>query len=240
MKWDSTWGCGYPGWHAECSAMASKYLGEQFDIHCGGQDLAPVHHTNEIAQSEAAFGKKPWVKYWLHNEFVILPKGEKMSKSGDNFQTLDAIKAKGFSPLDLRYLFLGTVYRKQLMFNEKELVSARTARKKLFDRFLALTGEHGNDNVELQKRYIEQFTAEVNDDLNTPKALATMWEVLKDDELSDHDKKYLLLQFDKVFGFNLGDLQTENIPANVTSLAEERLIARNQKDWKKADTCWVS
>lgn len=235
MGWKAPWGEGFPGWHIECSAMATKYLGEQFDIHCGGQDLAPIHHTNEIAQSECAFGKKPWVKYWLHNEFVVLQKGEKMSKSTGNFLTLKSITSKGFHPLDYRYFCLGTHYKKPLMFSWEALESAKIARKKLFTKVLELKGSPEKEQKELQQKYLQRFTEDVNDDLNTPKALATMWELLKDETLTSHDKYYLLLQFDKIFGFNLGNLTKEKIPESVIALAEERLIARNEKQWEKAD-----
>jgi cysteinyl-tRNA synthetase len=234
MQWDSPFGKGYPGWHVECSAMASKYLGKQFDIHTGGQDLAPVHHTNEIAQAESAYGKE-WVRYWLHNEFVVLGKGEKMSKSAENFFTLAKLEEKGFSAVDYRYFCLGTHYRNPLMFSVRAIESARTGRKKLFDRVLELHGAHGKDKKVLQKKYLNRFTAEVNDDMNTPQALATMWEVLKDKELGDHDKHFLLLQFDKVFGFNLGTLKKEKLPAAVLQLAKEREKLREERNWKKAD-----
>lgn len=235
MKWSSPWGkSGYPGWHIECSAMATKYLGKQFDLHCGGIDHIPVHHTNEIAQSEAALGKKPWVKYWLHNEFLVLPQGERMSKSKENFITLSTLEEKGYSPLDYRYLCLTASYRKPLMFSYEALESSKTARKKLFDKVLELD-KKGKENKSRQKKYLNQFTKDVNDDLNTPKALATMWEVLKDSKLSDKDTYFLLLQFDRIFGFNLGSLKEEKIPAEVKGLAEERSKARNKKDWKKSD-----
>jgi len=234
MKWLSPWGKGYPGWHIECSAMSIKYLGNQFDVHCGGIDHIPVHHTNEIAQSEAFIGKKPWVKYWLHNEFIILPKGERMSKSKDNFVTLSTLKEKIFHPLDYRYLCLGTHYRKALMFSYEALDSARIARKKLFEKVLGLD-KKGKENKSKQKKHLNLFTNDVNDDLNTPKALATMWEVLKDEKLSDKDKYFLLLQFDRIFGFNLGNLKEEKIPGKIKKIAELRLKARKDKDWKKSD-----
>ena len=173
MKWDSPLGMGYPGWHIECSAMASKYLGKQFDIHCGGMDLAPIHHTNEIAQAEASFGKR-WVNYWLHSEFLVLKKGEKMSKSSGEFLTLSLLEEKGFSPLVYRYFCLGTSYRNPLMYSEEALESARNSLKKLFDKVLELKkSKHGKDKVSLRKKYLTRFTKEVNDDMNTPKALAT-------------------------------------------------------------------
>ncbi len=236
MKWDSPWGkSGYPGWHIECSAMATKYLGKQFDIHCGGIDHIPVHHTNEIAQSEAANGKKPWMKYWLHNEFLVLGK-EKMAKSGENFVTLSALIEKGFDALDYRYFCLGTHYRKPLMFSYEALEGAKAARKRLTERYLELK-KTGLFSIQKQKKYLEDFTKDINDDLNTPKVLAVLWDVLKDESLTDKDKYSLLLAFDKVLGFNLKGLKKENtkIPAEVKKIAELRLQARHNKDWKKAD-----
>jgi len=236
MKWDSPFGRGYPGWHIECSAMATKYLGKQFDLHCGGIDHIPVHHTNEIAQSEAANGKKPWVKCWLHNEFLVLSQGEKMSKSKENFITLSTIIEKGFDPLDYRYFCLGTHYRKPLMFSYEALEGAKIARKRLNERCSELH-KTGTASMQKQKKYLEAFTDDINDDLNTPKALAVMWDVLKDEKLTDKDKHSLLLQFDKVLGLNLGKLKKEKtkIPVEVKRLAEQRLTARQNKDWKKAD-----
>jgi len=235
MKWDSPWGKGYPGWHIECSAMATKYLGKQFDIHCGGIDHIPVHHTNEIAQSEAANGKKPWVKYWLHNEFLVL-QGQKMAKSGESFITLSTLMEKGFDPLDYRYFCLGTHYRKPLMFSYEALEGAKAARKRLNDRFLELK-KTGTASAVKQKKHLQIFADDINDDLNTAKALALLWEVLKEEALSDKDKRSLLLQFDKVLGLNLSKLKKEKttVPAEIKRLAEQRLQARNSKDWKKAD-----
>ena len=235
MKWDSPFGRGYPGWHIECSAMATKYLGKQFDIHCGGIDHIPVHHTNEIAQSEAANGKKPWVKYWLHNEFLVL-QGEKMAKSGENFITLSTLSEKGIDPLDYRYFCLGTHYRKPLMFNYEALEGARMARKRLLESYLQLK-RTGAASLEKQKKHLQIFITEMNDDLNTAKALAVVWHVLKEEKLTDRDKYLLLSQFDTILGLGLKDQKKEKnkIPAEVKKLAEQRLQARNNKDWKKAD-----
>ena len=236
MKWSSPWGkSGYPGWHIECSAMATKYLGRQLDIHCGGIDHIPVHHTNELAQSEAANGKKPWVKYWMHNEFLVLGK-EKMAKSGENFITLSALIEKGFGALDYRYFCLGTHYRKPLMFSYEALEGAKAARKRLTERYLELK-KTGTASLQKQKKHLEEFTNDINDDLNTPKTLAVLWDVLKDESLTDKDKHSLLLTFDKVLGLNLKGLKKENtkIPAEVKRIAEQRLQARHNKDWKKAD-----
>jgi cysteinyl-tRNA synthetase len=235
MKWKSPWGfSGYPGWHVECSAMAMKYLGDRFDIHCGGQDLIPVHHTNEIAQAEAVIEKKPWVKYWLHNEFLVLSKGEKMAKSGNNFMTLDVLEKKGFDSLDFRYLCLGTNYRNPLMFSWEALDGSKVARKKLFDFVLDIKESKNKENKIEQKKYLNQFTKEINDDLNTPKALAIMWDVIKS-SLNDRDKYSLLLQFDKVLGFNLGNLKKDKIPLAIVKLAKEREKVRSDKNWIKSD-----
>jgi cysteinyl-tRNA synthetase len=231
MKWTSPWGEGYPGWHIECSAMSMTYLGEQFDIHCGGIDHIPVHHTNEIAQSESATGKKPWVKYWLHNEFLVLSKGEKMAKSGDNFLTLSVLEEKGYSALDYRYFCLGTHYRNPLMFSFEAMDSAKAGYKKLVGHILEIKGTGGK----VSSSYLDKFTLGINDDMNTAKGLAVMWEVLKDEKLSDKDKYATLLEFDTVFGLGLADLKVEKIPAEVVELAEERLVARNAKDWAKSD-----
>ncbi len=240
MKWPSPWGVGYPGWHIECSAMATKYLGNQFDIHCGGIDHIPVHHTNEIAQSEAALGKKPWVSFWLHNEFLVLRQGEKMAKSGDNFLTLAVLEEKGFEPLDYRYFCLGTQYRVPLMFSMDAMDAAKIARKRLNEKVLELKLRKDVEkmvHIEKQKEYMERFTLQVNDDLNTPQALATLWVVIKDEKLTAADKYSLILQFDKILGFNLGLLKKERVvvPAAVKKLVEEREVARQQKDWKKSD-----
>lgn len=235
MGWDTKWGKGFPGWHIECSAMATKYLGEQIDIHCGGQEHIGVHHTNEIAQAECALGVREWVKYWLHHEWLVLAKGEKMSKSTGNFYTLPAIIEKGFDPLDYRYFCLGTVYRNPLTFSLEALEGAKAARRKLFERALELKQSvHGNDDIKARAKWMGRFLGDVNEDLNTTKALATMWEMLKS-ELNNHDKWVLLLEFDRVFGFNIGNIEEEEVPLKVSALADERLRAREEKQWKRAD-----
>ena len=228
MLWDSPWGAGFPGWHIECSAMSMKYLGEQFDIHCGGKEHIQIHHTNEIAQSEGATGKK-WVNYWLHNEWLTLPKG-KMSKSKGSFIRLTDLIEKGYEPLDFRYLCLGTHYRNPLIFSYEALDGARTARKKLVEKVLEFKCE--NEKGKAGKKYLDAFTAAVNEDLNTTKALAVMWEVVKDETV---DRYSLLLKFDEILGLGLKDLKEEKIPAEIKKLAEERLRARNEKDWARSD-----
>lgn len=238
MKWSSPWGNGYPGWHLECSAMAIKYLGEQFDIHCGGIDHIPVHHTNEIAQSESATGKKPWVKYWLHGAFLELSAGEKMAKSGDNFLTLSSLEKNGFHPLDYRYFCLGTNYRKPLMYSQEALEGAKIARKRLNEKLLEFKKDKSKvDHKKEIQKYLERFTAEINDDLNTPQTLATLWELIKDDYLNGKEKYQLLIQFDEIFGLGLDKVKEEKlkVPKEVLALADERELARKNKDWKKAD-----
>lgn len=239
MKWPSPWGkTGYPGWHLECSAMAIKYLGEQFDIHCGGIDHIPVHHTNEIAQSEAATGKKPWVKYWMHGAFLELSAGEKMAKSGENFITLSTLEKNGFSALDYRYFCLGTHYRKPLMYSQEALEGAKIARKRLNEKIIEFRKDKSKfEHKKEIQQYLERFTAEINDDLNTPQTLATLWELVKDETLNDKEKYQLLIQFDEVFGLGLGKVKEEKlkVPKKVMALAEDRESARRNKDWKKAD-----
>jgi cysteinyl-tRNA synthetase len=235
MKWKGLDGkYGYPGWHIECSAMASKYLGKQFDIHCGGIDHIQVHHTNEIAQSEGALGKKPWVRFWMHNEFLVMDKG-KMSKSKGEFIALAKLVEKGFDPLDYRYFCLTALYRKPLVFSWGALESAKVSRHKLFSKVLEVKEVHGADNDKMQGKYLQKFMANVNDDLNTPQALATLWEVLKDENLSNHDKYFLSLEFDKVLGFEFGKLKIDRVPKEVNDLATKREVARKDKDWKKSD-----
>jgi cysteinyl-tRNA synthetase len=231
MKWNSPWGEGYPGWHLECSAMSIKYLGEQFDIHCGGIDHIPVHHTNEIAQSECYTGKKPWVKYWVHGEFLVLKDNVRMGKSEGNFLRLQVLKDKGYDPLDYRYFCLGTHYRKQLMFSFEGLDSARNARKRLVERIISEKGEVVNQ--ELYNNYLENFKDAINDDLNMPVALALLWEVVKDNNLTNYEKFSLAKNFDHVFGLNLG--QEEIIPQEIVNLAEERELARKNKDYAQSD-----
>ena len=232
MEWNSPWGKGFPGWHIECSVMSMKYLGESFDIHCGGIDHIPVHHTNEIAQSEAATGKR-FVKYWMHGEFLTL-KDEKISKSRGNFITLEDLEKEGFDPLAYRYLCLGTHYRKQLVFSIENLKGASYAYNNLKDKIVELVKdfEEGDGNI---KVYEKRFLDAIDDDLNMPKALAVLWDLLKDYKIGNKKKYGLILKFDDVFGFGLKDMKKEKIPDEILRLAEERLMARKKKDWKKAD-----
>jgi cysteinyl-tRNA synthetase len=206
LLWDSPWGRGYPGWHIECSAMSMKYLGEQFDIHAGGIDHIAVHHTNEIAQSEAATGHQ-WVKYWLHAEFLLLDKG-KMSKSSGSFLTLQSLIEHGYDPLDYRYFCLGGHYRSQLSFSWEALDQARTARLTLMDKIAAMKeiADKSEDSELLSERairYRNAFDDAIAEDLAMPRALAQLWTMLKDPEISPSEARALALDMDTVLGLDL-------------------------------------
>ncbi len=241
MMWDSPWGRGYPGWHIECSAMSMKYLGEQFDIHCGGIDHIPIHHTNEIAQSEAATGKK-WVNYWMHNEFLILGKG-KMAKSSGEFLTLSVLVDKGYDPLDYRYFSLGGHYRSQLQFSYESLDAARNAREGLSKRIVRLKSEFDPspaDSLEGKAaECLEGFREALASDLNTPKALSWLWTLLKDKNITGADKLSAAYDMDRVFGLGLEDLEPEStdeeLSEEMLSLITEREEARKNRNFKRAD-----
>jgi len=231
QEWDFEGRKGYPGWHIECSAMSSKYLGTQFDIHTGGREHIPVHHTNEIAQSETAFGKKPWVKYWLHAEWLT-HKGEKISKSTGGLYTISELEKKGFDPLDFRYLTLTASYRKRLNFDLTALKSAMNSLDKLKNILSSLDKSDSRGDA---AKYRQSFLDAINDDLNIPKALSILWYVLRDKKLGDSEKYDLAIEFDKIFGLNLDSIKEESIPDDVIKLAEEREKSRKEKNWKKSD-----
>ena len=240
MMWDSPWGRGYPGWHIECSAMSMYYLGEQFDIHCGGIDAIPVHHTNEIAQSEAATGKK-WVNYWMHGEFLLSDKG-KMSKSSGEFLTMSVLTKHGYDPLDYRYFCLGANYRTQLQFSYQGMDGARTARLGLADRIAGLgdSTASGSEISEKAKAYMEQFDSFVCNDLATARGLSVLWNMLKDDAISNAEKKFVVNYMDQVLGLGLAQIKarsddSQDIPAEVMELVAKRAEAKKNKDWAAAD-----
>jgi cysteinyl-tRNA synthetase len=235
MEWESPWGVGFPGWHIECSAMSMKALGVSFDIHTGGVDHINIHHTNEIAQSEAASGKK-FVNYWVHHNFLIV-ENEKMSKSLDNFYTVGGISRRGYDPLALRYLYLQTHYRQEMNFTFGALKAAQNALNKLRLEFLGLKG--GNTNKKKTEQYAGLFFDAVNDDLNTPKALAIMWDMLKGN-LPDEVKRELLLHFDEILGLDLKNAQkysevASKVSDEVLKLVSEREILRKEKHFHLAD-----
>ena len=238
QEWDSKFGLGFPGWHIECSAMSSKYLGEQFDIHTGGEDHIQIHHTNEIAQSESAFGKKPWVKYWLHGAFLTF-KGEKVSKSKGGLFTISELEEKKFEPLSYRYFCLTVHYHKPLSFSLEALKGAQNSFHNLKNKILELLEEKDKTKTKIAKlkKYGEEFHKEINNDLNMPKALAVLWTMLKDKNVNSKDKYKLILEFDKIFGLNLEKLkkEEEKTSKDIKKLVEEREKARKKKDLKKAD-----
>lgn len=231
QEWLSPWGIGFPGWHIECSAMSMKYLGETFDIHTGGIDHIPVHHNNEIAQSECATGK-PYVKYWLHNAFVNVPSG-KMAKSVGNHIRLGELETRGVHPLAYRYWLLTAHYRSQITFSFEALDGASRAYTRLI-RMLSELPKGGT----IHTGYKEKFKKAVSDDLDTPKALALMWDLLKDTSVSNADKKATVEFFDSVFGLALAEAKHEKtlIPELVLELVEKREEARMGKDFVAADT----
>ncbi len=223
-------GQGFPGWHIECSVMANKYLGKTIDIHMGGIEHIPVHHTNEIAQSESANGVK-FVNYWLHNEHLLFD-NKKMSKSTGTTYSLNEIKEKGFAPLAFRYLLLQAHYRSKQNFTWPLMESAQKGFNNLVNQIKELGNKLGKINKEYKNKFIEKIT----DDFNLPQGLVVMQELLKSD-LSAPDKLTTLLDFDKVLGLNLDKIRKEKtiIPQEIEKLVEKREQARQDKDWPKAD-----
>lgn len=239
MVWPSPWGVGYPGWHIECSAMSSEYLGPHFDIHCGGIDAIPVHHTNEIAQSEAAFGIKPWVNYWCHGEFLLNDKG-KMSKSSGEFLTLSVLKEKGYDPLDYRYFCLTGHYRSQLKFSFESLDQARSARQTLMRKLAEYRAEGPADFNFSEKAasYLKAFFDAMDNDLKVPQALSQLWTALRDSQVSNAEKLGLALKMDEILGLSLDreeSASAETTDSQALSLLEQRTAAKKEKNWALAD-----
>ena len=238
QEWDSPWGRGFPGWHVECSAMSSKYLGQQFDIHTGGIDHLTVHHTNEIAQSECAFGVHPWVQVWMHNEWLDF-RGQKMSKSLGNVYLLDDLVADGHPALAFRYFFLQAHYRKQQTFNDDAMESAARGYRRLLASAIEVREAEGEADPRLVEPHRARFRDAVRDDLNGPQALAVASEVARDRGLSAVDRHTLLLEFDEWLGL---DLATATLPEDaqesdphVDALVAKREDARANRDWAEAD-----
>ena len=229
QEWDSPWGLGFPGWHIECSAMSSKYLGKQFDIHTGGEDHIPVHHENEIAQSECAFGVHPWVNYWMHNAFLQVP-GGKMSKSSGKIQTISQLEQQGFSALDYKYFIYSAHYRKPLTWTMEGLESAKKGLNKLKKQISEI-----KDDKKENKSVLEEFEKAINDDLNIPQALAVLHKFVSDEKAEG--KYQTIKKMDKVFGLDLFDYKEEKVefPSEIKELAEKRLKARENKNWAESD-----
>lgn len=233
QKWNSPWGIGYPGWHIECSIIASKYLGEYLDIHCGGVDNIFPHHTNEIAQSEALFGHK-WCNYWVHSNHLN-DKSGKMSKSKGDFLTLDLLKAKDYNPLSYKYMCLNSHYRNNLVFSYESLDIAQNTYFKLKKRILSLNKNDGEYDDELAKKYFVKFEDAIANDLNTAMMLTTIYDLLKDDELNECTKLTVIEDFDKVLGLDLTKEEEFNVDEEILNKIKERDIAKANKDYKKAD-----
>ena len=233
MKWDSPWGPSYPGWHIECSAMSTKYLGEVFDIHTGGIDLIPTHHENEIAQSKGACGKIP-AHYWMHGEYLLI-NGGKMSKSLGNVYLLDDIINRGYDPLVYRLFNFSCHYRGKLNFTWEGIESASVALDRLRDGYQ----KHFAGNAEVSDEIINdmenRFHQAINDDLNMPLAMSVVWEAVKYADKSPKIAK-LLEKFDTVLGIKITEKkEQEAIPEEILELVEQRKKAREEKNWAKSD-----
>lgn len=231
--WDTEIGKGRPGWHIECSAMAGDSLGKTIDIHAGAVDLIFPHHENEIAQSEAANGQE-FARYWIHGEHLLVD-NQKMSKSLNNFYTLKDIVQHGFEPLDFRYLCLQSHYRSKLNFTWAGMEAARNTRLRL----LRIVEEIRNPNNEIRNKshskfeYLNKFKNRIEDDLNTPEALAVMWEMMRNENA---EYKYsILLEMDKVLGLGLDEHQLEDIPEEIKKMIDKRNKARTEKNWDLSD-----
>jgi len=243
LHWSSPWGDGFPGWHIECSAISTKYLGQPFDIHTGGVDHISVHHTNEIAQSEGAFGK-PLVKYWMHGEFLLLDQA-RMGKSVGNFITLNTLVEKGFNPFAFRYLALGAHYRSKLNFTWESLEAAKCSLERLYDftkkiRSERLSRLNPGNHYRSSASIVKAFRGAVLDDLNTSKTLSVVWDLIH--AYNKNPARYrtqevlrMLYEFDKVLGLGLKNIKPEEIPANILKLGKAREAFRQAKKWQEAD-----
>jgi cysteinyl-tRNA synthetase len=236
MEWESPWGVGFPGWHVECSAMSSEYLGVPFDIHTGGVDHIPVHHPNEIAQSENAFDVRPWVRYWMHEEFVMF-EGEKISKSKGGFVTLADLEEQGIEPLAYRLFFLTAHYRQQQTFSASAIEGAQTAYGRLVRHAVELREAGDHAGSEAVAGYRERFHKALDDDLNAPQALAVLWEAIRSTELGGAEKWLLLCEFDRVLGLGLESARLPQVELDerVETLIREREEARRSRNFARAD-----
>jgi cysteinyl-tRNA synthetase len=235
MEWDAPWGVGFPGWHIECSAMSMQFLGEQLDIHCGGIDHVDIHHTNEIAQSEAATGKK-FFNVWMHGAFLNIQGGKKMAKSEENFLTLEkALIKRGIPPLAYRFAAFLSHYRKPMEYSDESIQAAKNGLEHLFNqvRDVAKGGEAPSGAA--NSAFREKFLEAINDDLNMPRAMAVIQEMLKS-EIPNTEKHATILDFDRVLGLSLDQVdKPQEIPPGVLKLVEARLKARASKDFAASD-----
>jgi len=233
LIWNSPWGKGFPGWHTECVVMAKKELGIPFDIHCGGVDHILIHHTNEIAQAEAAFSKI-LAKYWLHGEFLLV-EGKKMSKSLKNIFTLEDLIKKGFNPLSFRFLCLQTHYRKKMNFTFEALSSAQKTLNFIYEKISEKRLSKEKKGKLKHNLFAKRFSEVINDDLNIPKALPLIFEVLNNEKLSHFEKCQILIDFDRVFGLNFEKAIKVKIPERVKKLVLKREKLRKEKKFEEAD-----
>jgi len=232
MEWNSPWGRGFPGWHIECSAMAQKYLGSYFDIHCGGEDHIPVHHTNEIAQTQARVQTR-LANFWLHGYFLLVDDA-KMAKSDGQFLQVQSLVERGYDPLAFRYLCLTAHYRTQMSFTWDALDGAATALDRMRVAFHALPTDSG---VQPDPEFVDRFTHELNDDLNVPRALAVAWQLLRGGVVDLRVTRATLLKFDHVLGLGLAEWRphVDEVPEQIRALAESRADARKNRQWAEAD-----
>ncbi len=237
MEWDSPWGRGFPGWHIECSAMSIKHLGNHFDIHTGGIDHIPVHHPNEIAQSENALGERPWVKTWLHGGWLMFGDSKLSKSTGGSVLNLDALLDAGIAPLAYRYFLLGGHYRQQLAFSEDAIRGAQTSLERLLRRAAELREDDSSRGKAEQAELRARFRAALADDLNAPRALAVAWETVRSDSLGGREKWELLREFDQVLALGLSDAKVEEqeTDAEIDSLVRARDEARAAKNFRRAD-----
>lgn len=233
MEWESPWGVGFPGWHIECSAMSMKYLGNQFDIHVGGEDLKSTHHPNEIAQAQGATGVFPFVKYWLHGAFLQVD-GGRMGKSLGNAYTLGDIKGKNIDPSALRYFYMSSHYRSPLNFTWEALEASNKALSRIKE-YVSENASNTEEIVEVDTFYKSKFISAINNDLNIPLSLGILHELLHDKNISHSIKVKTILNFDEVLGLGLAKSNVAEIPTEVLLIVERRENARNNKDWSTAD-----
>ncbi len=235
MEWDSPWGVGFPGWHIECSAMSMKFLGDQLDIHCGGTDHIDVHHTNEIAQSEAATGK-PFFNFWMHGAFLIIAGGKKMAKSEGNFLTLEnTFVNQGLNPLVYRFASFLTHYRKPMEYSDEGIEAARNGLLHIQNQVRQVAAGYDEPKADVDKDFKIKFLEAINDDLNMPRAMAVLQEMFKS-SLSPSEKYETILDFDRVLGLDLDHVsQAEVLPEEVQKLVDARIKAREAKDFATSD-----
>lgn len=243
MEWDSPWGVGFPGWHAECSAMSMKLLGNHFDIHTGGEDLSRVHHTNEIAQSEPITGA-PWVNYWVHFSFLVDKSGEKMSKSNGEFLGLDAIRKRGYDTMVYRYFILLGHYQTQLRFSWDAMDAASNGYKNIIRRVADVLTDPAPGELDSKVFNIwhDKILAPVSDNMKTAEALVHVQELLRDTNVNASTKIALLEFIDRLLGLQfidrakrLNDAESETPPADIVALADARTTAKAERNWGKAD-----